>query len=84
MSCFVNRWGPGTTCEKPVNSESAKELKMRVEKMNTERAKQDSMWKPLVSVTESSSGSPLITVYPTVPTALSSNGSNGYNTSSSK
>jgi hypothetical protein len=63
MSCFVNRWGPGTTCEKPVNSESAKELRMRVEKMNTERAKQDSMWKPLVSVTESSSGSPTVMIY---------------------
>ena len=69
MSCSVNRWGPGTTCEKPANSESAKELKARIEKMNMERAKQDSMWKPLVSVTESGSSSPpLIVVYPSVAT----------------
>ena len=79
MCCSVNRWGPGTTCEKPRNSESANELKTRIEKMNLERAKQDSMWKPLVSVTESESSSPpLIVVYPSVASRapLSSKGSN--------
>jgi hypothetical protein len=40
----VNRWGPGTTCEKPKNSESTKELADRISKMQMERAKQDSMW----------------------------------------
>jgi len=44
MSCFVNRWGPGTTCEKPVNSESAKEMQARITAMNQERAKQDMIW----------------------------------------
>jgi len=68
MSCSVNRWGPGTTCEKPQNSESAKELKARIEKMNMERAKQDSMWKPLVSVTESESSSPVIVKFSSGPT----------------
>jgi hypothetical protein len=43
-SCGVNRWGPGTTCEKPKNSESTKELADRISKMQMERAKQDSMW----------------------------------------
>lgn len=43
-SCGVNRWGPGTTCEKPKNSESTKELTERISKMQMERAKQDSMW----------------------------------------
>jgi hypothetical protein len=43
-SCGVNRWGPGTTCEKPKNSESVKELTERISKMQMERAKQDSMW----------------------------------------
>ena len=43
-SCGVNRWGPGTTCEKPKNSESVKELTERIGKMQMERAKQDAMW----------------------------------------
>lgn len=78
MCCSVNRWGPGTTCEKPRNSESANELKTRIEKMNLERAKQDSMWKPLVSVTESESSSPVIVKFSSVDSGapLSSKGSN--------
>jgi hypothetical protein len=42
--CGVNRWGAGTTCEKPTNTESAKELQARIAAMNQERAKQDNMW----------------------------------------
>jgi hypothetical protein len=38
------RWGPGTTKEKQVDTEGAKELKQRMEQMNKERAKQDTMW----------------------------------------
>ena len=44
MSCSVNRWGKGTTCERPSNSEAAKELQARIAAMSQERAKQDMMW----------------------------------------
>ena len=44
MSCSVNRWGTGTTCERPSNSEAAKELQARIAAMSQERAKQDMMW----------------------------------------
>ena len=40
------RWGPGTTKERAPNTESANELKARLEQMAKERAKQDSMWTP--------------------------------------
>jgi len=43
-SCSRNRWGPGTTCEKPVCTEASKELEARIAKMNQDRAKQDQMW----------------------------------------
>jgi hypothetical protein len=42
--CGRNRWGPGTTCEKPTNTEAAKELEERISAMTKERAKQDQMW----------------------------------------
>jgi hypothetical protein len=38
------RWGPGTTKEKQSDSESAKELKQKMEIMMKEREKQNSMW----------------------------------------
>jgi len=38
------RWGPGTTKERAPDTESANELKARLEQMAKERAKQDSMW----------------------------------------
>ena len=41
------RWGPGTTKERETNTESANQLKARLEEMAKERAKQDSMWQPL-------------------------------------
>jgi hypothetical protein len=41
------RWGPGTTKERAPDTESANELKARLEQMAKERAKQDSMWQPL-------------------------------------
>lgn len=44
MSCSVNRWGTGTTCERPSNTEAAKELQTRIAAMAQERAKQDAMW----------------------------------------
>ena len=42
--CGVNRWGPGTTCERPINTEAAKELQQRMAAMAKERTKQDQMW----------------------------------------
>jgi len=42
--CSVNRWGPGTTCEKPINTEATKELKAKLDALQKERAKQDSIW----------------------------------------
>ena len=44
MRCACNRWGPGTTCERPTNTQSSKELQERMLKMKQEREKQDSMW----------------------------------------
>jgi hypothetical protein len=42
--CALNRWGPGTTCERPTNTEAAKEIQLKIKAMQDERAKQDSIW----------------------------------------
>jgi hypothetical protein len=42
--CGVNRWGPGTTCERPIKSESSNELKQRLALLEAERIKQDNIW----------------------------------------
>lgn len=42
--CGLNRWGPGTTCERPINTESSKELQAKIAAMKAEREKQDSIW----------------------------------------
>ncbi len=44
MRCACNRWGPGTTCERPTNTQASKELQERLEKMRQERSLQDTMW----------------------------------------
>ena len=44
MRCACNRWGPGTTCEKPTNSAASKELQDRLAAMRNERTEQDKMW----------------------------------------
>jgi len=49
-SCAVNRWGRGTTCERPINTEASKELQARMAAMAKERESQDQMW---ATVTES-------------------------------
>lgn len=47
--CGVNRWGPGTTCERPTNTEAAKEIQQRLALLEAERTKQDQIWtQPLV------------------------------------
>jgi len=38
------RWGPGTTKERQVDTEAAKELKQRMDQMLKEREKQNAMW----------------------------------------
>jgi hypothetical protein len=55
MSCSVNRWGTGTTCERPSNSEAAKELQARIAAMSQERAKQDMMWNSSTPASDTSS-----------------------------
>jgi hypothetical protein len=42
--CGVNRWGPGTTCERPVNTEASKEFQQRLAALEAERIKQDKIW----------------------------------------
>ena len=44
MKCACNRWGPGTTCERPTNTAASKELQDRLKQMQAERSKQDQMW----------------------------------------
>ena len=44
MRCACNRWGPGTTCEKPTNTATSKELQERLAAMRNERTAQDKMW----------------------------------------
>ena len=43
--CGVNRWGPGTTKERVVDTETSKELKDKMALMMKEREKQNNMWK---------------------------------------
>jgi hypothetical protein len=38
------RWGPGTTKEREIDSESSKQLKSKMEEMMKEREKQNAMW----------------------------------------
>ena len=52
--CALNRWGPGTTCERPINTEAAKELQGKIAAMKAEREKQDSIWAPLKEESEES------------------------------
>ena len=44
MSCPLRKYQPGTTVERPKNTESVKELQARLASMNAERSKQDRMW----------------------------------------
>ncbi len=40
-ACVRNKWGSGTTCERPPDTIAAKEVKSNFEKMMAERIKQD-------------------------------------------
>jgi len=48
------RWGPGTTKEKQVDTESSKQLKVKMEEMLKEREKQNAMWTQAVEVQDPS------------------------------
>jgi hypothetical protein len=48
------RWGPGTTKEKQVDTESSKQLKVKMEEMLKEREKQNAMWTQPVEVQDPS------------------------------
>jgi hypothetical protein len=43
-ACVSCKWGTGTTCEKPTNSVSGKELETKLKDMMNQRAQQDTMW----------------------------------------
>lgn len=43
-SCACRRWGPGTTCEKQVNTESSRELEAKMKEMEAERDRQATFW----------------------------------------
>jgi len=57
-SCAVNRWGRGTTCERPVNTEASKELQARMAAMAKERESQDKMWTTVTEVTAKTADAP--------------------------
>ena len=38
------RWGPGTTCEKPVNTPNARELESQLAAMRAARDSVDKLW----------------------------------------
>ncbi len=43
-SCACRRWGPGTTCEKQVDTESSRELEAKLKEMQAERDRQATFW----------------------------------------
>jgi hypothetical protein len=44
MQCACKRWGPGTTCEKPIDSQNAKDLEAKMKEIMAEREKQNNFW----------------------------------------
>jgi hypothetical protein len=45
MACRnCNRWGSGTTCERPQNTAAVREMDDRMKAMMAERAKVDALW----------------------------------------
>ena len=43
-SCACRRWGPGTTCEKPIDTPSARELEAKMKAIMADREKQSGFW----------------------------------------
>ena len=54
MSCPLRKWQPGTTHERPSNTESVKELQERLAKLHKERLSQDRMWEEPIQQTTGS------------------------------
>lgn len=54
-ACVQCKWGTGTTCEKPSNSVSAKEVADKLAQMKAEREKQDILWSTPVTTDTSKS-----------------------------
>lgn len=52
-ACVQCKWGTGTTCEKPSNSVSAKEVADKLAQMKAEREKQDTFWAAPAPTTDS-------------------------------
>jgi hypothetical protein len=44
MQCACKRWGPGTTSEKPIDSDNARELDAKMKLIMAEREKQNNFW----------------------------------------
>lgn len=42
--CGCNRWGPGTTCERPQNTAASREMEDRLKAYMAERAQLDTIW----------------------------------------
>ena len=59
MSCPLRKWQPGTTHERPSNTESVKELQERLAKLHKERLSQDRMWEEPI---QSNPGSTVYTI----------------------
>jgi hypothetical protein len=58
-ACVSCKWGKGTTCEKPTNSQSSKEVTTKLEQMMAERAKQDAKWFAIPQDTSEQISAPL-------------------------
>ena len=43
-SCARNRWGKGTTCEKPIVTPATEELDKKIKERLAERARQENFW----------------------------------------
>ncbi len=43
-SCACRRWGPGTTCEKQVDTATSRELEAKLKEMQVERDRQATFW----------------------------------------
>lgn len=50
--CGINRWGPGTTCERIQNTEAVKEMNDRMKALQAERLRQDAIWGDPVAQTQ--------------------------------
>lgn len=43
-ACVRNKWGSGTTCERPPETAAAKEVENKLAQIMAERVKQDANW----------------------------------------